>query len=103
MKHDGSHEPATMVMYGQQRTHTWQLLGVPVQWAFSTALFFQHKKLISREQNRLDKSPSTRGIENTPARFHHTRFLAVGGDSDSQLSIESCIHRIDCGDRKYHK
>ena len=47
----------------------------------STALFFQPIKLKSREQNRLDKSPSTRGIEKTPARFHHPRCLAVGRNS----------------------
>ena len=36
---------------------------------------------------RLDKTLSTRGIEKNPARFHHSRCLAAGGDSDSHSRI----------------
>jgi len=44
------------------------------------------------KRNRLDKSSSARGIEKTAARFHHPRCLAVGGNSDSQLSDDIKYH-----------
>jgi len=77
---NGCRNPATMGYRWTQHTHTWQPQGVPSYcvlrqlYSFKVTTYKDHRTVIG-----CMNSPPQRGIEETPAGFHHPRCLAVGG------------------------